>query len=148
MIADFNGDGRGDIAVANGGGTVTILIQDAPGEFQELTDSPFSTGGAGPVGIAAGRVDDNASVDLVIANTGGASEPHPCPSAQRRSGVEPATGSPMNAAAATRDVILADFDGDDELDIASNGVWLRFGLGDGTFETAKRISSWGSRRVR
>ena len=66
VLADFDGDTRLDIAVANrNADTVWVMLQETPGEFNQL--EPIPSGGDAPVEIAAGRLDANASVDLVVA---------------------------------------------------------------------------------
>jgi hypothetical protein len=51
-VADFNGDGHTDIAVANfmpggGGNSVTVLLGDGTGRFTPSAGSPYAAGGAG-----------------------------------------------------------------------------------------------------
>ena len=43
IAADFNGDGRPDLAVVNSGGTVSILLGQADGTFGTKTDFPTGT---------------------------------------------------------------------------------------------------------
>src|SRR6476660_8062832 len=53
-IADFNRDGKPDLAVANtGSGDVTVLLGDGKGGFAPAAGSPFSAG-KNPNDIAVG----------------------------------------------------------------------------------------------
>ncbi|HZU22677.1 MAG TPA: VCBS repeat-containing protein [Terriglobales bacterium] len=67
-IADFNHDGRNDIAVGNtADGTVTIFLNQGDGRFREAPGSPFAAGN-NPNDIAAADVNNDGKLDLVIAN--------------------------------------------------------------------------------
>jgi hypothetical protein len=66
VTGDFNGDGRLDLAVANGAGsTVSILLGNADGTFQ--TAQNFATG-VGPQSIAVGDFNGDGKLDIVTAN--------------------------------------------------------------------------------
>src|SRR5947209_9285209 len=66
VTADFNGDGRLDIAVANNSdSTVSILLGNADGTFQAARN--FATG-AGPQSVAVGDFNSDGKLDLVTAN--------------------------------------------------------------------------------
>ena len=138
VVADLDGDGRGDIATADrGDDTVTVLIQDEGGEFQPL--EPIASRGNSPVVIAAGRLDDNDSRDLVVGNRGegGAGPINVAVLLKDGDTFSPPEGPPLPATAAN-DLVLEDFDEDGELDIATEGTFLRLGLGDGSFGPAQR----------
>src|SRR5688572_15723354 len=63
-VADFNGDGRPDVAVANGGdGTVTLLFGDPEGGLGDARSFPA---GQDPADIDAVDIDGDRAVDLVI----------------------------------------------------------------------------------
>lgn len=71
-VADFNGDGIPDIAVANSGdSTVNILIGNGDGTFT-IPASPYKTGPAGstPWGVAVADINRDGKPDLVVANSG------------------------------------------------------------------------------
>jgi len=70
-VADFNGDGKLDVAVANAGimaepgHTVSVLLGNGDGTFQAKTD--FQVGNQ-PFGITAGDLNGDGTVDLATAN--------------------------------------------------------------------------------
>lgn len=67
-VADFNGDGNLDIAVANNrSNNVTVLLGDGTGGFTPATASPFAAGN-GPSGIVAGDFNGDGNIDLAISN--------------------------------------------------------------------------------
>ncbi len=65
-VADFNGDGRTDIASANQAtNDVSILLQSGDGSFEPVVNY---TVGTGPVSIQAGDVNNDGKTDLVVLN--------------------------------------------------------------------------------
>jgi VCBS repeat protein/FG-GAP repeat protein len=67
-LADFNGDGKADIAAGNNGsGNLTVLLGDGKGGFSEVSGSPFPAGNS-PNDIAVGDVNGDRNLDLAIAN--------------------------------------------------------------------------------
>jgi len=65
-VADFNGDGRLDLAVA-GGENITVLLGRGDGTFQAGVD--YTTSGFEfPLGIASGDFNGDGKLDLVVLN--------------------------------------------------------------------------------
>src|SRR6476660_4685855 len=68
VTADFNGDGRLDLATANAGdNTVSVLLGNANGTFQPAQNSAT---GVYPQSLAVGDFNADGKLDLATANTG------------------------------------------------------------------------------
>ncbi len=135
-VGDFNGDGKLDLAITNGGdNTVSILLGNGDGTFQPRVDYPTGTR---PTSVVVGDFNRDGKPDLAIStldntvnvllgNGDGTFRPH----------VDYATGlNPQWLA-------VADFNGDGYLDIAAanygpnyepGSVSILLGNGDGTFQ--------------
>jgi len=66
-VADFNGDGKPDLAVSNVNGTVSVLLGNGDGAFQAAVNY-----GAGifPDFVAVGDFDGDGKPDLAVVNQG------------------------------------------------------------------------------
>ncbi len=136
VVADYNGDGKLDLAVANGYSSngVSILLGNGDGTFQSAVQ--YATG-LSPQSIATADFNGDGKLDLVVANADptentvsillgngdGTFRPH----TDYSTGVGPAS------------VTTGDFNGDGKLDLAvadseSNTVSILLGNGDGTFQ--------------
>jgi predicted dienelactone hydrolase len=65
--ADFNKDGKLDLAVVNNAGSISILLGKGDGTFQTHVDY---TAAAYPVGIAIADFNEDGNLDLAVANAG------------------------------------------------------------------------------
>jgi uncharacterized protein (DUF2141 family) len=150
-VADFNGDGKLDIAVADYGdpstgnnGGISILLGNGDGTFQAATQIDA---GKNPISIAVGDFNGDGKKDLVVADLGGR------PTGGNGS-VEVLLGNgdgtfqtPLSLSAGNEPFPLAvgDFNGDGKLDFAvcdfNSGVYLFLGNGDGSFQAPALISA-------
>ena len=154
-LADVNGDGRLDLLVANEcanatgctNGVVAVLLGNGDGTFQPAT--AIDSGGSDSFYLAVGDVNGDGKLDLVVANTCADS------SCQQGGSVSVLLGNgdgtfqtavPIatpgrNSGAA---IVLADFNGDGKLDVASGrGDLLLLGNGDGTFQSPLELGAVG-----
>jgi hypothetical protein len=142
-VADFNGDGAKDLAVANAGsGTVSVLLGNGDGTFQPPQHIPVS--GQGPSCVIAVDVNGDAVTDLVTTNgnigpssddisvlLGNGNGTFQAPSLFPSGGTKPNFGA------------AGDFNGDGAVDLAvatfNNGSGSTFstlrGNGNGTFQS-------------
>ena len=128
VASDFNGDGLLDLAVANqNDNTISILLNQNQGNFTAATNSPFALPKTetGPVAIASGifgNIVTNSSgttitpVDLVIANS--TSNNVTVLFGNGDGTFQEAAGSPYAVGKNPSAVVVADFNGDGNLDFA------------------------------
>jgi len=132
-VADFNADGKLDIAVANqGGNTVSVLLGNGDGTFAAHVD--YATGNT-PVAVAAGDFNGDGKLDLAVVNKLGNTVSIL---------IGDGTGgfaTHVDCAAGSTPVALAvgNFNADDNLDLAvvndtsPGAASILLGKGDGTF---------------
>ncbi|HKA08240.1 MAG TPA: FG-GAP-like repeat-containing protein, partial [Gemmataceae bacterium] len=140
-VADFNGDGKLDLAAANADyGEVEVLLGDGHGNLSlQGTGGPCDY----PVSVAAGDVNGDAKLDVVTANYYGSV------SVLLGDGAGGIASSQTYAAdrglaPVVVDVVLGDFNRDGKLDIATannDDVSILRGVGDGTFWTAETFAA-------
>jgi hypothetical protein len=163
VVEDFNGDGKLDLAVANcaatgsatcssGIGTMAVLLGNGDGIFQAA--KTFAAGGMHAWDIAAGDVNGDNKIDVVITNCAAIG------SACESEGVDSVVGVLLgngdgtfqpaktydSGGGATGGLALADLNTDGKLDVVvTNGkVAVLLGNGDGSFQAAIGYDPGGS----
>ncbi len=134
-VADFNGDGKPDLAVVNfGDWTAWLLLGNGDGTFQAAKNIYFASGGGFPWYIAEGDFNGDGKADLVITNYGDNSV-----SVLLGNG-DGTFQAPKTFPVGTHPGLVAvgDFNGDGKPDLAvsnvdSGTVSVLLGNGDGTF---------------
>src|SRR5437773_448084 len=142
-VADLNGAGRPDLAVANFGsigstaqpGNAAVLLGNGDGSFQSA--GFFVTGGTHPHAVAVSVVDGDGIPDLLVSNSGSYTV------AVLR-GIGNGTFQEARtffAGSGPASIAVRDFNGDGRPDLAvsnefSHNVALLLGIGDGTFREA------------
>jgi hypothetical protein len=129
VAADFNGDGKKDLAVANrGSNTVSILIGNGAGSF--ASPATVAVGNA-PSQIAAGDFNGDGKLDLITNNTGGSSGLVSL-SILTGNGAGGFTLSSTQSLSASVLMAVADFNGDGKPDLALlSGAKVSILLGNG-----------------
>jgi hypothetical protein len=122
VTADFNGDGKLDLATTDSAGNaVIILLGNGDGTFGAPTTIPV---GSGPDAIVAADFNNDGKIDLAVANYGDGTITLLLGNGDGT--FTQAAGSPYTVGQYPYQMAVADFNGDGKLDLATAN------LGDGT----------------
>ena len=137
-VADFNGDGNQDIALANNTGTVSIRFGDGTGAFPGLLTS--ITVGSNPQSLVSGDFNNDGKMDLLVANNGSSTV-----SLLLGNGVGGFTVTSNISIPSPKSIITDDFNKDGKLDFAcalnqSAGVSIWLGDDMGGFSNSSTVS--------
>ncbi|MFN0100991.1 MAG: FG-GAP-like repeat-containing protein [Bryobacteraceae bacterium] len=114
-IADFNADGKPDVATANlGAASVSVLLGNGTGGFSAAAGSPVAVGST-PQSITGLDYNGDGKVDLAIANFSDNSIT--VLQGNGAGGFTPATGSPFTTGTSPAAVAVGDFTGDGRVDL-------------------------------
>jgi hypothetical protein len=151
-VADFNRDGKLDLAVANegptGGGGLAILLGNGDGTFLPPV---FLTSGVNPASLVAADFNADGIVDLAVANSEQFQTSPPFKSGSISillGNGDGSFGPPSFFSAGTFPIAItaADFNGDGKLDLAAanfggTSLAVLMGNGDGTFQPATFVGA-------
>jgi hypothetical protein len=138
VVADFNGDGRPDMAVANNQtNTVSILLGVSNGGF--LLNGTYATGNY-PVSLVAADFNGDKKLDLAVVNSGGGTISIFLGNGDGT--LQGRTDYPVGEG--PNGIVAADFNGDGRIDLATlstddNALTLLLGNGNGTFDVQALI---------
>ena len=143
LVADFNGDGKQDLAVLDGdNNTVSILLGHGDGTFTVVATS--ATTGSSPGQFAVGDFNDDGIPDLVV--TSRSSTPLTILLGKGDGTFTAASASPTANSSSPYFIATGDFNGDGKLDFAVTDLYddtvsILLGHGDGTFAAVSAIHS-------
>ncbi len=133
-LADFNGDGKLDIATASTNiASVSILLGNGNGTFQTNVDYAV---GSGPRSVTAGDFNGDGKIDLAVTNF--SSNTVSILLGNGNGTFQTHVDYAVTALGTPYGIAIGDFNGDGKLDIASanlgtSNVSILTGVGDGTF---------------
>jgi hypothetical protein len=129
-IGDLNGDGKGDLAVANfGGNTVSVFVNKGDGSFQAKRDY---AAGEYASSVAIGDVNGDGKPDLVVGNHGGTVSV-----LLNRGDGSFAARRAYRAGGETDSVAIGDVNGDGAPDLATDAGSVLLNRGDGSFAAGR-----------
>jgi FG-GAP-like repeat/FG-GAP repeat len=154
VAADFDADGKLDLAVANANtADITVVLGDGTGRFTAASGSPFPAGGARPRSLAVADLNGDSKPDLLTPNAD--SNDLSILLGDGSGGFAPALGSPFATGGAGPEALAVgdlDFDGRPDVVVAHEtssdvSVLLGDGAGGVTPADGSPFSSGGSAAV-
>src|SRR6266404_1845202 len=142
LTADFNADGKSDLAVANkASNNVSILLSNGDGTF---TTKSTSSAGTGANWLAAGDFNEDGKLDLAVAHSGSTGAGGVSVFLGNGDGTFTLKSSP-NTGGGPSSVVAEDFNADGHLDLAvinetDGTVAILLGAGDGTFSAGNTLT--------
>jgi hypothetical protein len=140
-IADFNGDGKPDLAIGRFRSWLTVLLNDGSGGFPTSEDFTLPYGPNGLVDVVTGDFDGDGKPDIATAGYFGAGLQSTSTLSVLLNDGNGGFLAPLDRPIDREpvDIVTADFDDDGKLDVAEAAVGLRgvgiyFGSGTGGFD--------------
>jgi hypothetical protein len=145
QAADFNGDGKMDLAIANNtSGTIAVLLGNGDGTFQAAVTYPVNANGSLPVALAVGDFNGDGKPDIVTVNaSSGASQASISVFLNKGDGTF-AAASVIATPASGQSIAVGDINSDGLQDLwigASPQSFVMFGNGNGTFQAAISLAT-------
>jgi hypothetical protein len=143
IFADFNKDGRQDLATLNGDNTVSIILGEAYGRFAVPVNYPV---GSSPFALIAVDLTGNGKTDLVTVNTpNGIDQPGTLSVLLGNGDGTFKTHVDYFVGDFPEGVVAGDFNGDGKIDLAvannfDNTISILYGNGDGTFQSQVTVA--------
>jgi hypothetical protein len=139
VVADFNGDGKLDIAVSYAANAVAVFINDGLGNFGSPIITPVPVTAVGLGSLAVGDFDGDGKADLVVATIGG-SQASIVLLGNGDGTFSQQAPIPSSFGFLRAKVIDLNGDGRQDLVFAMNGtVAVSMGHGDGTFAATTQL---------
>ncbi len=137
-VADFNGDGIPDVALV---ADSVITLYPGTGKPSPLFGSPLTMASPNASCLITGDLNDDGKPDLVVLGSAAAPNVSSLATFLGNGDGTFTQASLVNFPVALGGAVLADFNRDGKLDIAFSGNLIAFGNGDGTFQTAKTLTT-------